>query len=79
MNPVSLQIKLNTSPHPSLAPPPRVSFHPHPLSLSHPAPRFISISFCLLACLFQDKNPCMTGRELDVLVAKVITAAFLCP
>lgn len=74
----SHQINLNTivPPNPRSCP-----FILH-LPLHHTPPPFISLSLYLSACLFPDKNPIWlffedwtAGRELDALVAKVMTAA----
>lgn len=64
-------------------PPPLISFHHRSLYPHHLPPPFISLSFYLSACLFQDKNPTTVVRDrtpgwnVDVFVAKVMTSVFL--
>lgn len=68
------QINLNTIFHVSPKPP-LIFFHPPSLSLHHPPPPFISLSLCLSknpTTVFKDRTPV---REVDGLVAKVMTTA----
>ena len=67
----------------SMFPPTPAYFLSSSISLppSSPPPPFTSLSSYLSACLFQDKNPTTVfkdrraGREVDALVAKVMTTA----